>query len=291
VKKVVLIQPVWCRVWQWPAVVNLVMGGTAAGLFLTGLIAHPVGADGPGLFPSGLQWVAPVLVLLGFSAVGFEAGRPLSAGYLLHHLHSSWMSREVLVGLVFMVFAGLDALFPTFLFKAVAGFGATALLVCQGIMVNRSRAVTAWNRNIIVLHSLTSGMNLGFGLLLILTPLVSTFLLPEPIWFGVSLLFINFLVWQYYSVLTNEKEFREATNSIRRPKSVVFSVGFGHFVPALFLVTILLVVPPPSESLIFTMMCFLSGASMVLGGIFQKGALLLQANLFREVRAELCLAE
>jgi hypothetical protein len=47
VKDVVLVQPVWHRVWQWPAVVNLITGGGAAGLYLMWLMAGAASGAGP----------------------------------------------------------------------------------------------------------------------------------------------------------------------------------------------------------------------------------------------------
>lgn len=287
-KKGVLVQPTWCRVWQWPAVVNLIMGGSAAGLFLTSLTVDPAGAGGAGTFPVGLKWAVSVLVGLGFSAVGFEAGRPGSAGYLLHHLKSSWMSREVLAGLGLVVFSGLDALFPTMVFKTVAGFGAIALLFCHGAMVNGARGATAWNRHVVVLHFFTSGISLGFGLLLIWTPGMHFENLQRTMGLGLTILAINLLVWLSYVFLIKEEEFGKATSSLRRPKSLALAVGLGHLLPALLLIVLLGTGPSSSESIPFAVLCILSGASVVMGGIYQKGALLLQTNLFRGIRAELC---
>jgi DMSO reductase anchor subunit len=289
VNQVVLIEPVRHQVWQWPAVVNFITGGSASGLFLMCLMADQVGDAG---FSSSLvKLTAPSLALLGFLAVGLEAGKPLSARYLLHHLQSSWMSREVLVGFVFVSFAVLDAFFSGNLFKVVAGFGAAGLLLCQGILVNRSRAVTAWNRNIVVLHFISSGMNLGFGILLILTPIVNIVIDNQTAWIGLLFLILNLLVWLHYMFLSRGDEFRKATVSLRRSKSVTFTVGFGHIVPALLLIKLLAATPLLSNSSTCTVLCLFSGISIVLGGIFQKSAILLQANLFREIRAELCSAE
>jgi phenylacetyl-CoA:acceptor oxidoreductase 26-kDa subunit len=289
VKNLVFIDPVWQRVWHWPAVVNLIMGGTAGGFFLSCLIARTTNGPGAGL-PENLTLglAAPLMVCLGFAAVAVEAGKPLSAKYLLHHLRTSWMSREVLVGFLFVLFAVLDAFFEDIFLKSIAAVTAAGLLVSQGMMVYRARAVTAWNRPILPLHFFSSGINLGFGLLLIWAAAVNFTLKPTSIAVGLGILAANLIVWYSYLFKADEVGFRQAARMLRSPGSLTVTVGFGHLIPLLLLIVLLAATFVVPGFQLVKILYLLSGLAILAGGISQKAAIVLNAYMLREVRADDC---
>jgi hypothetical protein len=198
------------------------------------------------------------------------------------------MSREVLAGIVFVGFAVLDAVFPAVLFKVPAVLGASGLLLSQGFMVNRSKAVAAWSRKIIPLHFVASGMTLGFGLLLISAPVANHVPSPRLIGLGMAFMFLSFVLWMQWVYLSGEESAAQAASALRRTESIAISVGLGHVFPLLLLICLLLLGPLPPTSATSGVLCLLSGGTILVGGVFQKGALLLQSNLFRGLRVTPC---
>src|SRR3990170_5458462 len=110
--------------WGKPAVINFALGGLGAGLYLAALVEVWLG--GPGVLKVA-SWLGPALVLAGFIAVATEAGRPLRGPRVLTRLRTSWMSRELWVGGIFMALAGAEFLVPSAALRALAGLAAVAL--------------------------------------------------------------------------------------------------------------------------------------------------------------------
>lgn len=285
----VLIEPFWQNVWHWPAVMNLILGGTGCGFFLSCIIAQEVSIGGDGSMQgvvSGLT--GPFLVLLGFASVGVEAGRPSAAGYLLHHWRSSWMSREILIGIIFVLAAILDVFFRESLFRTVAGLAAGGVLLSQGYMVNRSRAVTVWNRSLTPLYFFTSGINLGFGLLLIWAAAFDSVLRSGSLVIGVIALILNLVIWYCETSLSNDTYLRRALQLLRRKSSQSIVMGVGHIFPGLLMMGVLLLTADSSGGPVLRILYTVAGLAILCGGIQQRFALILQAGMLREVRAGLC---
>src|ERR1700693_4417217 len=88
------------RLWGWQAVANFTLGGVGAGLYGTAVIVAGLERTAAVVLAS---WLAPLLVLAGFAAVAGEAGRPLRGPRVLWKVRTSWMSRELWIGGVFVV--------------------------------------------------------------------------------------------------------------------------------------------------------------------------------------------
>src|SRR5512146_640345 len=97
------------RRWGLPAVANFGLGGVGAGFYVAAALAARLDAA-PALTLA--SWLGPALVLAGFAAVAAEAGRPLRGARVLTRLASSWMSRELALGLLFAAAAGAELVAP-----------------------------------------------------------------------------------------------------------------------------------------------------------------------------------
>jgi DMSO reductase anchor subunit len=289
-KTPVLIEPVWQTIWQWPAVINLICGGMACGYYLINtVIANGAAWALPGS-PLGqaADLVPPLLVLIGFSAVAVEAGRPAGTLYLLHHLRTSWMSREVLAGSFFILFSILDAFFHRPALEIPAILAATGLLFSQAMMVFRCRAVIAWNRLIGMLHFIAGGVYLGFGLLLILHAMGAIALRQANLWIGLLASIASLIAWQRFVFSTNTRSQQMALAPLTEALPLTLTVGLGHLIP-LAIISIMILAGALGFGIDAPKAIYgMTGILVAIGSSTQKYYIILQSNTLREVRAEYC---
>jgi phenylacetyl-CoA:acceptor oxidoreductase subunit 2 len=281
-----LIRPTKQEVWGWPGVVNFILGGMAAGFYLLSSLVTILQSGTLGVSqPMGFKLWAPVLTSLGFLALTIEAGWPLRGRYLFRHLRRSWMSRETLAAAIFVPAAVLDWLFPHPALWVLAAAAAMGLMISHGFIVYRVRAVTAWNVPPMPLLFLTSGFATGGGLVLLaalgkLTLGVGTAVL------GRVCVVLNLAVWLLYLRWSRDAAFREATEALRRPSSLIFTVGIGHLLPVLLLL-LLLVAPGVGVRVeLEHVVAALAGLAMIAGGMSQKAGIILKAGYLRGIMLE-----
>jgi DMSO reductase anchor subunit len=156
--------------WKAAAAANFFLGGMGSGLFILDRLISVQGQ------PAGNPAVAVIsaaLVVCGFGAVAFEAGRPLRGVYVVLNFATAWMSREVIFGGLFAVlclihhFLGLK--FPGYLAALCAGL----LILSQAMVLYRSTAVATWQTVLIPALLITADLCAGYGAGLLLGP-VST---------------------------------------------------------------------------------------------------------------------
>ncbi len=277
-----LIQAKKQKVWGWPGVVNFTLGGMASGFYLLGSLSMVLRDGMVGLSqPAGFKLVAPALIGLGFLALTTEAGHPLRARYLLRYLRRSWMSRETLAGALFVPAAVLDWLFPHPALWGLAAAAALGLMLSHGFIVYRVRGVTAWNVPLVPVLFLSSGFFTGGGLVL-LAALRGSALRVGQVVIGLICVLLDLAVWLLFLNGSRDPTFREATGSLRRPKSLFFIVGIGHLLPALSLL-LLLVLPGVGPWRVFAA---LAGLAIVAGGVGQKASVILEAGYLRGLALE-----
>lgn len=155
-----LIPPVRQTLWGPPAVANFTLGGIGAGLYICAALAARLE---PSPAVTLAAWLGPLLVLAGFGAVALEAGRPLRGPRVIARLQTSWMSRELLVGGAFAVFALAELVRPAALLRLLAVAAALALALAQGFIVRRARGVAAWDVPVVPLVFLASALVSGAG--------------------------------------------------------------------------------------------------------------------------------
>lgn len=278
------LRPVKERAWGLPAAANVILGGAGAGLYLIGFIqrvAGEVGAQG-GL--SGLPGIAAgVMVGLGFLSVSFESGRPLRGIYLLGNLRTSWMSCEMATGMIFVVSAVAHILLSRPVFMGVAACAALALLISQGCMFFRAKAMTAWSVPVIPPLFLTSALVLGAGILLAAGGLRMLGIDETVLAIAIVCLIGDAALWVVYVWLPRGRYLRLATEYMRRPLPVFSMSVIGHLVPLLLLT---MIVEGPSDSWTRHPAIALSGFCMIAGGVAQKILIILGANIRRGVIIE-----
>jgi formate-dependent nitrite reductase membrane component NrfD len=283
-----LIRPMKYRVWGWPAVTNFIIGGMASGFYLLSLLDISLREGVAFSEPQAMIFtlLSPLLVVLGFLVMTFEAGRPLRCVYLLCNLKSSWMSREVLSGILFALSASINLLFPHPLLYLLSVVASIVYLISQGFIIYRARAVTAWNVPLTPILFLTSGIVAGYGLLLIVTALSRLTFSIQMFVIGIACLALNLFVYgNYVLAFRRNLAFREATAILRNPIFLIVIVGMGHLMPGIFLIQSLLLsgenemVNKHVQDVIF----ILTGLAIVSGGAFQKILIILAGNSLRDI--------
>jgi hypothetical protein len=187
------------------------------------------------------------------------------------------MSRETLVGTVFIATAAIDWLFPHPALWGLAAAAALGLMLSHGFIVYRVRGVTAWNVPLIPLLFLTSGFATGAGLMLLAVPGRLT-LGASPVMIGLICVVVDLAAWLLYLRWSRDAAFREATEPLRRPKSLFFTVGIGHLLPALLL---LVALGGGASVELWRTVTALAGLAIVVDGVSQKAGIILEAGYLR----------
>ena len=220
---------------------------------------------------------------LGFVALGFEAGRPLRICHLLRNLRHSWISRETLAAVVFVLFACLDWLFPELIFQILAAAGAVGLMISHGFMLFYARAVGSWNMPLTPLLLTTSSLYGSFGAILLFSAFDMINLRPHSITVGLIIIAINMLMW---AALFNRK--REPASGIEtevlcRPHRLILVLGIGHLLPILLLARLAFHISVYSELDKQQFIFLLAGISILFIGVWQKIDILRTAAYMRGV--------
>jgi formate-dependent nitrite reductase membrane component NrfD len=260
--------------WGWPAVINFVLGGLGAGWYIVALLAAGLERS-PGV--TAASWAAPVLVLAGFAAVAGEAGRPLRGPRVLRRLGTSWMSRELLIGIAFVLLIAADLAFPLRVHRAQALVAATLLAVAQGFILRRARGIPAWNVPIVPALFLLSALLSGAGMYLVVEAAAGRPPAPAVVGAVLGLVVIGFFAWARYLVWSPEPAFVQSVATLRqrRPALVIEAGGYG--LPVL-LGLLALATPAAAGPLLA-----LAGALLVAGQVQAKACLIRAAGRLRPI--------
>lgn len=260
--------------WGWPAVINFVLGGLGAGWYIVALLAAGLERS-PGV--TAASWAVPVLVLAGFAAVAGEAGRPLRGPRVLRRLWTSWMSRELLIGIAFVLLIAADLAFPLRVHRAQALVAATLLAVAQGFILRRARGIPAWNVPIVPALFLLSALLSGAGMYLVVEAAAGRPPQPAVVGAVLGLVVIGFFAWARYLVWSREPAFVQSVATLRqrRPALVIEAGGYG--LPVL-LGLLALATPAAAGPLLA-----LAGALLVAGQVQAKACLIRAAGRLRPI--------
>ena len=262
------------RLWGWQAVVNFTLGGVGAGLYGTAVLAAGFERTPAVAFYS---WLAPLLVLAGFVAVAAEAGRPLRGARVLWKVRTSWMSRELWIGGVFVLLVAADIAFPLRLHRAQALAAAVLLALAQGMILRRSRGIAAWDVPIMPWLFLLSAAVSGAGAYMLLEVLAGRAAPPAVLVAGILLAILTFWAGRAYVSTPAGHAFREATASLRGGAAGRLAAGLGGALPlgALAVALAAPAVAAPAAAL--------AGLAMVAGQAHFKAELILKAGLLRPI--------
>jgi DMSO reductase anchor subunit len=214
--------------WGMPAVTNFVLGGLAAGFYVAAAAAAALGADAA----MGLAaWIAPALVLTGFAAVACEAGRPRRGLRVLRGVATSWMSRELWLGSLFVLLALADNALPRTGLRLPAAAAAIALVLAQGAVLTNARAIAAWSVPMMPLVFAASAAVSGVGLLVLVELMAGH--LPGPALLATTLAVHNLgmLTWLAFLASSSDPAFVQATAPLRHGPTAIEIVGAGYVAP------------------------------------------------------------
>jgi DMSO reductase anchor subunit len=260
--------------WGWPAVANFALGGLGAGWYIVALLASGLERS-PGVMAA--SWAAPVLVLAGFAAVAGEAGRPLRGPRVLRRLWTSWMSRELLIGIAFVLLVAADLAFPLRLHRAQALVAAGLLAMAQGVILRRARGIPAWDVPIMPVLFVLSALLSGTGAYLLVEAAAGRPPGPPVVAAVLALVVASFVAWDRYLVGSAEPAFLQAVATLRQGRSALVIDGGGYGLP--FLLGLLALAAPAAAGPLLA----LAGALLVVGQVYAKGRLIRAAGQLRPI--------
>ena len=163
------------RLWTSLAAIDFFLGGTGAGVFLVSMYLG-LGAGGV----AGLVGVA-----LGALALLADLGRPERFWRAGSQVIMSWISRGVVLTLVFLVFGVLYVL-PDWLaalpwsrgsglgqgIGLIAALAAGGVMMYTGFLLSHSPSIPFWNTTLLPLLFVSSALTSGLGAVYILLPFV-----------------------------------------------------------------------------------------------------------------------
>jgi formate-dependent nitrite reductase membrane component NrfD len=273
--------------WGCPAVLNFILGGAGAGGFIFhNLIlnlseSNAMAESNARLF---IDLSMPMLVLLGFSALGLEAGKPLRSRYLVYGFRNSWMSRETLAFILFMVTAITTAVSQNIFFQRIAILSALTLLITQGFILYKSRGIAAWNTAMIPALFLSSGLTSGAGLNMILWTAIGISPTISGLIAVIFLALTNVAFWLLYLFWSEDLEFSKAIHRLQRIPSLAAMLGLGHFLPVLLVAFFLMVIRTGPTLEGNTLYIGASGILLVTSTFWQKFWIISSSGYQREIR-------
>lgn len=262
------------RLWGWQAVVNFTLGGVGAGLYGTAVLAAGFERTPAVVLAS---WLAPFLVLAGFAAVAAEAGRPLRGPRVLWKVRTSWMSRELWIGAVFVLLIAADIAFPLRIHRAQALAAAVLLALAQGMILRHSRGIAAWDAAVMPWLFLLSAAVSGAGAYMFLEVLAGRTVPPPVLAAGILLVILTFWAGRAYVSTPAGHAFREATASLRDGAAGRLAAGLGGALP-LGALAVALAAPAVAAPAVA-----LAGLALVACQAQLKTELILRAGLLRPI--------
>lgn len=268
--------------WGWPAVMNFALGGLGAGWYVVALLAAGLERS-PGV--TAASWAAPVLVLAGFAAVAREAGRPLRGPRVLRRLWTSWMSRELLIGIAFVLLIAADLAFPLRLHRLQALVAAVLLVLAQGFIVRRARGITAWDVSIMPPLFLLSALLSGAGAYLLVEAAAGRTPAPAAVGSVLVLVMVGFVAWARYLTWSPEPAFVRAVAPLREGTSSLVTDGAGYGLP--FLLGLFALAAPAAAGPVLG----LAGVLLVAGQVYAKARLIRAAGQLRPITLAITLSK
>jgi formate-dependent nitrite reductase membrane component NrfD len=218
------------------------IGGLGGGLFLTSLI---------------INWRLGVLISLGIVAVG-KGGAHLS--FLGHperfwraflKPQKSWLSRGIIILILFLIFGALYAVQPITLWMVLGGFFAVALVTYTGFLLASSPAIQFWNNSLLPFIFLTAALWSGASLTELLKPAQAE-ANPELLYIFqlvvgtlTVLLLFTYMVVNYMSTVAAKKAVTFLATGGMAPVFYGLGVVLGLLIPLAILVPAFLGKVPP----------------------------------------------
>jgi DMSO reductase anchor subunit len=271
------------KIWGIPAVINFTLGSMGAGLYIITMLQ----TIHPGFSIERIELIRNTILSIsilmgGLFMLTFEAGNPVKSYMLLRNIKKSWIAREVLFSLLFVLSAVGNAIKPSLVFGVFATGNALLLIISQALIIRRSRAIVSWNVPPVVALFILSGVVSGYALYAIITTSLNTensviliyqFLLVTYLFAWVTFLF-------FYK--RDDKDFRQATSALRTPQSIFFTIILGIIVPLLLVQTI--ISGHYIDHVIFAQI--LSGTCVIIGISIKNYDFIIKAGFLRKLRLQ-----
>jgi DMSO reductase anchor subunit len=266
--------------WGRQAVINFFLGGTGAGLFLFSNAIDFFSAD-PTAVSKKITFVliCPLLVVMGFAALATEVGRPLKAGYLLQKLKHVWLSRETFFALVFVGTTLLYGFLCWIGFRVIALTSATALLVCQGLILYQIRAIDSWNFLAIPPFFFSSGFCSGSGMFLLMESIHPNPPTENSLIIALIGITVNLTLWLVYISRFRVRNFTE-TWSLSYAMVELVRHTSGHLLSLTFLV-LCLVLRRGAMDFIIDILEAITGL-VIMGGIWRQEATIILKKSYKK---------
>jgi formate-dependent nitrite reductase membrane component NrfD len=187
------------------------------------------------------------------------------------------MSRELWIGVAFVLLIAADIAFPLRLHRAQALAAAVLLALAQGMILRRSRGVAAWDVAIMPWLFLLSAAVSGSGAYLLLEVLAGRSVAPSVLAASVLLLILAFWAGRVYVRTPAGRAFTEATASLGDGFAGRVAAGLGGALP-LGALAVALAAPSAAAPA-----AALAGLAMVAGQAYVKTELIVRAGLLRPV--------
>ncbi len=267
-------------VWKWSAAANFILGGAGSALYLFDSLLVSVRPTVFSPTDLTLEIIAIALVAMGFLSVSIEAGRPLRAGYALRRWASNWMSREMVVGVLFLAAALLDLFLSVSLLRLSAVLLASTIIASQSFLVYSARSVPAWHTRLMLPMSVTSSLHCGYGVFLIFSP-VKAIGVGIVLWIGVLLNIANLAVLLSYQKKAEKIGLGQGLKYFERGDSWIAMALICH-ICSLFLLSVCVVTANFATG-ISHVLTIMAGLSMIAGSATQKAWAILRAGYEAEV--------
>lgn len=282
-----IVAPIRQHHWKWPAVLNFFLGGSSAGLFLHLFWSHIILGNPSVDQITGILFVVPALMAaIGLACLALEAGRPLRGIHLGRHLAQSWMSREALLGVMFITLTIFYALTLRPQLAVAAAVAALLFMLSQGFILSRCRAVAVWNSYAMPMLFFTSGIASGYGMWLFLR--VSPRLNPGNLWisWGTVVVVVNFIAWLIFSRFHQHRGKRYPV-PLGGKKNIIQVILDGWIPLSAFLGIYYSGFAAGNAKFWLAALGYACGLSLGLGGWFRLNDLLTKSGMMRPVTANL----
>lgn len=222
--------------WEGPAILNFQLGAGAAGFYF---LIWTLSTFGEQAFPAP-AWVklaGPGMVLIGLLGVALESRSPFASLRSLRNQAASWMSREALLGSLFIMLAVYDFLFPQKVASAAAALFSLLFALAQGFVLYGARGILAWNTRI--MPFLFTGSSLLKGGAIIMILMSKDLIFPDLLIrrsSAVLMIMTLCLLVIYLSKRTGE--FRNGIKILYRPVYLFLAFGFTFMIPGILLFAI-----------------------------------------------------
>lgn len=262
--------------WDWRAAMNWCFGGTSSGLVVVAVLMALAGMTNAESL-HGMFVVAGLLMAIGLFFVFLKIGRKLRFWRAMSRPHSSWMSRELYVVLLFYPAVLASLLTRHWLAYLVTGAAALAFLICQAKILHRARGIPAWRVSLIPWMITATGLLEGFGLLLALVVISASAAAAANAagagfsLIGLVLVAINAWLWHAYRSSAKARGIGPLARGVLTEATPIVH-GVAHVVPAIFF-GLALLIPDIRHGLLAV-----GGLTAVLGGAIWKFTVIVDAG-------------